>query len=141
MPSSSSPTISPQAALVYVMVIAAVADGQLKDSELSSIAQIARHLPVFNGLGPEDMERAVGDCATMLDQADGIDAVMGLAKQALPERLRETAYALACDIVAVDGLVAQEELRWLEILRDELGIDRLHAGGIERGARARYIAL
>jgi tellurite resistance protein len=141
MHSSSGPTISPQAALIYVMVIAAVADGQLNDRELGSFAEIARHLPVFNGLSPEDLERVVGDCAAMLDQADGIDAVLGLAKQALPERLRETAYALACDIVATDGAAAQEELRWLEMLRQELGIDRLHAGGIERGARARYITL
>lgn len=136
-----SAIISPQTALIYVMVIAAVADGQLKDSELDGIVRIARQLPVFENLSPEMINRYAGDCAAMLDQPDGIDAVIGLVKEALPERLKETAYALACDIVAVDGGAAQEELRWLELLRHEFGLDRLYAGAIERGARARYIRL
>jgi uncharacterized tellurite resistance protein B-like protein len=57
---------------------------------------------------------------------------------ALPDRLRETAYALACDVVAADGTAAQEELRLLEIMRHSLDIDRLNAAAIERGAAARY---
>ena len=46
--------------------------------------------------------------------------------------------ALACDIVAVDGHGRQEELRWLEMLRHELRVERLHAAAIERGAGVRY---
>jgi tellurite resistance protein len=134
-------TISPQTALVYVMVIAAVADGKLRNTELDTIGSIARILPAFKGFSREAINRAAGDCASMLDQEDGLDAVIGLVKEALPERLRETAYALACDVVAVDGWAAQEELRWLEMLRHELGLDRLHAGAIERGARARFVQL
>lgn len=136
-----SATISPQTALIYVMVIAAVADGKLKDSELDGIVRIARQLPAFENLSAEMMNRYAGDCAALLDQPDGIDAAIGLIKKGLPERLNETAYALACDIVAVDGGAAQEELRWLELLRHELGLDRLYAGAIERSARARYIRI
>jgi tellurite resistance protein len=52
----------------------------------------------------------------------------------------ETAYAVACDIVAADGEANQEELRMLEMIRFRLDVDRLTAAAIERGARARHMA-
>lgn len=130
-------TISYQTALIYVMVIAALADGKLKDSELLNITELVKVLPVFHGYNHDKLFRIVGDCSALLDQDDGLEAVLGLVKEALPEKLYETAYAIACDVVAVDGSVAQEELRWLELLRNRLDISRLHAAAIERGSKAR----
>jgi len=131
-------TITPQNALVYAMVIAAVADGRLKDSEVAAIEVAVRHLPIFQDYSTDAMRIATGDCVALLDEEDGIEAALGLVKEALPPEWCETAYALACDIVAVDGQGRQEELRWLEMLRHELGVERLHAAAIERGSRARY---
>jgi len=131
-------TITPQNALIYAMVIAAVADGKLKDSEIAAVDVAVRHLPIFRGYGIDAMQTAIGDCVALLDQDDGIDAVLGLVKEALPADWAETAYAFACDIIAVDGHGRQEELRWLEMLRHELGVERLHAAAIERGAGVRY---
>ncbi len=133
-----SSVINHQTALVYVMVIAALADGKLKDSELFNITEVAKTLPVFQGCHHDQLLRAIGDCSALLDQTEGLEAVLGLIKEALPERLRETAYALACDVVAADGTAAQEELRWLELLLNRLDISRLHAAAIERGSKARY---
>lgn len=130
--------ISYQTALIYAMVIAAMADQKVMDTELLNIREIVRTLPVFNDYDVKKLTRVAGDCAALLDQEDGLDAVIGLIKEALPEKLRETAYALACDIVAVDGKAEQEELRWLELLRHQLNISRLHAAAIERSSRARY---
>jgi hypothetical protein len=42
---------------------------------------------------------------------------------------------------AADGTIRGGELRLLEEIRDELDIDRLHAGAIERGARARHMTI
>lgn len=131
-------TITPHNALIYAMVIAAVADGKLKESEVAAIEVMVRHLPIFQDYSIDAMRIATGDCVALLDEEDGIDAVLGLVKEALPPDWAETAYALACDMVAVDGHGRQEELRWLEMLRHEIGVERLHAAAIERGARARY---
>ena len=60
-------------------------------------------------------------------------------RDALPERLNETAYALACDVVAADGKLPDMELRMLEEVREELAVDRLHAAAIEWGARVRHL--
>lgn len=132
-------TINYQTALVYVMVIAAFADSKLKDSELNNIVEIINTLPIFRGYCIETIKRAIGDCRFMLDQEDGLDAVLGLVKEALPENLRETAYTLACDVIAADGSAEQEELRWLALLANQLSISKLHAAALERGSRARYM--
>jgi hypothetical protein len=56
----------------------------------------------------------------------------------LSPRLKETAYALAVEVAASDLLVGKEELRFLAILRDALGLDKLLTAAIERSAIARY---
>ncbi len=115
-----SSTISYQTALIYAMVVAALADRKLLPSELVSLKELVHILPIFKGYNVTKLSRIAGDCAAILEQEDGLDAVIGLIKEALPIKLRDTAYALACDIVAVDGTAAQEELEWLAILRDRL---------------------
>ena len=57
---------------------------------------------------------------------------------ACADRLHETAYALAVEVAAADLHVEQEELRFLQMLRDRLDLDSLTVAAIERGARARY---
>jgi hypothetical protein len=61
-----------------------------------------------------------------------------MVAEALPAYLYETAYALAVEVAAVDLDVQQEELRFLQMLRDRLGLDKLTIAAIERGARARH---
>jgi hypothetical protein len=77
----------------------------------------------------------------MLKGEDGLDKILKLVRAALPERLRETAYALACDVAAADGKVTVEESRLLDMIRYELQVGKLVAAAIERGARARHMTL
>ncbi len=134
-------TISHHTALVYTMVLVSAADSDMTDSELFTIGEIARTLPVFKDYDSERLPKAAEDCAELLGQEGGLDTVIGLIQDALPEKLRETAYAMACDVAAADGKVGQEELKLLQFLRHQLGVGRLPAAAIERGARARYMRL
>ena len=127
-----------QTALIYTMVLMSAADRDMRDSELYSIGEIVRTLPVFEGFDIDGLPRAAEDCAALLGSDRGMDTVVELARDALSPNLRETAYALACDIAAADGRVSPEEARLLELLRHRFDIDRLTAAAIERGARARF---
>jgi len=70
---------------------------------------------------------------------EDLERAFELIKSSLPAKLRETAYALGCDVALADGgELTQETLRVLELIRHRLDIDRLVAAAIERGARARY---
>ena len=130
--------INHHVALIYAMVLGAAADGALADSELEMIQGIVQHLPIFEDFEQGNLAQVASACTELLTVEDGIDAVIAQIKENLPDRLRATAYALACDVVAADGEATQEELRYLEILRHDIGVDRLTAAAIERGAGARY---
>lgn len=130
--------IDHQTALIYVMVLASASDTDMTDAELRRIGHITSNLPIFRGYKPEVLMKAAEDCAGLLDDDDGLDNAFDVIRKSLPGKLRETAYALACDVVAADGEVHQEELRFLELARHRLDVDRLTAAGIERGARARF---
>ncbi len=64
-----------------------------------------------------------------------------LIRANLPEKLRETAYAVALEVAAADLDVRPEETRFLEMLREALDLDRLTTVAIERGIRARNLVL
>jgi len=131
-------TISHHAALVYVMVVVSAADGAMSDKELAAIGELTRRLPVFKGFDRDRLLALAQDCGTILQEEDGLSAVLGLVKEALPDHLRETAYWLALEVALTDSRVALEEVRVIEALRRALELDRLTAAALERGARARY---
>jgi tellurite resistance protein len=133
------PPLSPQDSLVALMVAVSVADSQIRTAELLNIQQQVHTLPVFAGYDIDRMQRIAQVVFDLFEEEDGLDALFGLIREALPDRLRETAYALACDVAAADGKLEQTELRMLEEVRHELAIDRLAAAAIERGARARHM--
>tara|TARA_E500000318_G_scaffold35630_1_gene34762 strand:+ start:2853 stop:3257 length:405 start_codon:yes stop_codon:yes gene_type:complete len=130
--------ITTHSALIYAMVLSAAADGSVGDEELETISEIINVLPIFQDFEIGNFGEIAGSCIDMLSETDGLDAAVDQIKRTLPEKLRATAYALACDVVAADGTATQEELRFLEILRHEIDVDRLTAAAIERGSAARY---
>lgn len=129
---------SAQDALVAVMVGVSASDSNPTTRELLSIQRMIESLPVFERY---DLDRLPIVGRTVFDlftEEDGLDALFGLVRDALPPSLRETAYALACDVAAADGHAFQAELRFLQELRHEMNVDRLHAAAIERGSSARH---
>ena len=133
--------ISHHAALIYTMVLASASDRNMTDAELETIGDTIGHLPIFKDYSRKLLPKTASACAELLDDEDGLEKALDLIKAALPEKLRETAYALACDVVASDGHASQEELRMLELIRHRLDLDRLAATAIERGVRAHYMRL
>ncbi len=126
------------AALIYTMVMVSAADSNMTDSELHAIGDIVRRLPVFTDFDEDELPKIAQSCATMLNEDDGFETVLTVIFEALPAKLRETAYALACDVAAADLDIVESEMTVLQQLRWRLSIDRLTAAAIERGARARH---
>ena len=129
---------NPQEALVCAMVLMAASDQQMSDSELMMMSRLVQELPAFSDFHPSEIANVTEACLALLDQTDGLDAACNLIRDALPQRLRETAYLLACEVAAADGDLTQEELQFLQDFRIAMDLDRLVAGAIERAARARY---
>lgn len=137
----ASRALDPQDSLVAVMLAASASDENIGAAELLAIESIVDHLPVFAGYDKDRLRRVTGIVSELFGEEDGLDALFGLVRDALPPKLYETAYALACEVTAADGTLRDEELRLLEEIRHELKIDRLAAAAIERGTRARHLTL
>ena len=134
----SDETLSPQRALIYIMVVMAAADREMADRELKRVGDQVRNLPVFAEFDEGELVPSAEECAAQLGREGGLDRFLDIVVGSLPVSLAETGYALACEIAAADLKVEQEELRLLRILRDRLGIDRLAASAIERAVKARH---
>ena len=133
--------LSHHEALIYVMVTMSAVDRKMSDVELRRIGQAVSNLPVFRDFHEENLVQTAEACGEILGQDGGLDRVLDMVVDALPERLKETAYALALEVAAADLEVEEEEARFLELLQERLGLQRLIATAIERGIRARHVTL
>lgn len=128
-------------ALIYTMVVMAAADRDMTDAELKTIGEMVQFLPVFKGYDLGRLTEAAEAVAGLLAHEDGLDRMLDLVEESLPQKLHETAYALACEVAAADMTISQEELRLLEMMRHRLAVGRLPAAAIERATRARHMVL
>jgi tellurite resistance protein len=120
------------------MVMASAVDGHMGDEELAHIGGLVQSLPAFDGFDSDRLVTVSQACSTLLSREDGLDAALKLIRKSLPEKLHDTAYALAVEVSAADLRLKREELRFLSRLRDSLSLDKLTCAAIERGAIARY---
>jgi tellurite resistance protein len=131
-------TISTQQALIYIMVTMSGVEGKINSTELAEIGHVVKSLPIFKDFDSTRLTTVAQECGEMLQEPEGMMTVLGLARDQLSLKLRETAYALAVEVAAADMMVGKEELRFLAILRDTLGLDKLVTAALERSVIARY---
>jgi uncharacterized membrane protein YebE (DUF533 family) len=125
-------------ALVLTMVLVSAADGGITDREIGVMAGQVQTLPIFYDFTTEQLTEVTDAAVGLLREPNGLDHAARLIREALTPNLRETAYALACEVIAGDRGAKESSLRMLEFVRDELGLDPLVWAAIERGVRARH---
>jgi hypothetical protein len=125
-------------ALVLTMVLVAAADGGMTDREIGVMSGQVQTLPVFHDFTTDRLGVATDAAVRLLDEEDGLQRAGRLMRSALAPHLRETAYALACEVVAASEVAKQRTLEMLDFVRNELQLDPLIAAAIERGVRARH---
>lgn len=130
--------ISAEQALIYTMVTMSGVEGSINRIELAGIGQLVKHLPAFRHFDEARLTTVAQEAGEILQEPEGLQTVLSLVRDALSPKLRETAYALAVEVAAADLAVGREELRFLAMLRDTLGLDKLVTAALERSAIARY---
>lgn len=131
------PLPSPHEALIYLMVITSASDRDMTDVELARIGDVVRTWPVFMDFNQDRLVGIAQDCQKSLHEKDGLEGVLALVAEALPERLRDTAYAAAFEVAAIDLEMRLEEVRVLQLIRLKLDLDTLTVAAIARAAKAR----
>lgn len=125
-------------ALVLTMVLVAAADGGITDREIGVMSGQVQTLPAFQDFTTEQLRSVTNAAVNLLNEDDGLQHAALLIRGALEPRLRETAYVLACEVVAANHVARQRTLEMLDFVRVELHLDPLVAAAIERGVRARH---
>jgi uncharacterized membrane protein YebE (DUF533 family) len=120
------------------MVLVAATGGGITDREIGVMSGLVQTLPVFRTFSTDRLQTAAEAAVGLLDEEEGLAHAAKLIRGALEPRLRETAYALACEVAAADRFAEQDCLRMLEFVRVELNLDPLVTAAIERSARARH---
>lgn len=124
-------------ALIHLMVIAASSDAKVSDRELEIISRLVSRAPVFDNFDRSGLGEVAAHAIDLIKDSSNLEGVMKMVLEGLPERLHDTAYALAVEVATVDLHLEQAELRFLEMIRDGLNLDNLTAAAIETSARAR----
>lgn len=136
-PLECRPMLTKHAALIHTMVLVSAADRKMPDVEMGLIGRLVKYLPVFRDFDIDKLPETAQGVAVVLQMNDGLDRELDMIAAALSPHLRETAYALACEVAAIDRRVPLEELRLLHRLRDAFKLDPLLAAAIERATIAR----
>ena len=130
--------LDPQEALVCTMVLVAAAGAGISDREIGVMAGLVQTLPAFFDFSSERLDLATDTAVQLLREEDGLKHAARLIRDALEPRLRETAYALACEVIAADTKADQDSLHMLALVREELHLEPLIATAIERATKARH---
>lgn len=134
-------TLNPSEAIIYLMVMTSASDGDMQDDELRTIGRVVRSFPLFSEGDEQGLVSTAAACGRLMSSQDGLHKVFDAAKAALPNHLRETAYAAMVDVVTADGNLDMTELHMLELARTKLEISDEGAGAIEHAARVRHATL
>jgi tellurite resistance protein len=113
--------LSQAEAIAAIALAATASDGNLSDEQARGILSVLSGMKLFKYYSNDEISRMFEKLLNIL-KWEGINALFHSAKESLPYDLRETAFALATDLVLADGVSPQEELEFLNDLSQDLGI-------------------
>ncbi|MGB3201286.1 MAG: tellurite resistance TerB family protein [Nodosilinea sp.] len=108
-------TISPAEALASIALVAIAADGYLAEQEGQDMTMLLSRMALFSSYSSEALQRLF-DLLLMRLKREGPGALINQARGVLPPDLRETAFAIATDLVLSDRTVTPQEQSFLEDL-------------------------
>lgn len=137
----AAPNLTPQEAVIYLMVMASASDGRMSERELRSIGRVVRSFPLFSDADEENLVDMAEACGALMSSEGGLQKVLTAAASSLPNHLGETAYAAVVEVITADENLDMTEIRVLELIRNALDVSDDGAAAIEHAARARHMTL
>lgn len=111
------------AALIDVMVLAASADGAVRETEMRALVTRVIERPEFDGTHAKDLGVLIEASAKRLSHARKLEDVLSSLRERLPDhRNRLLAFGLAASVVLADRKATKTELGLLTSVQTSLGI-------------------
>lgn len=130
--------MSPQRAILLVMLEGVFADNWESKEETLLLQQIMAKSPVYSeNTDTDDIALLEQARHYRLNQPDALDRAVDY----LPEELKETAFAMAGEIIFADGIVHEKEVKFIEGLAKKLNIPNSKAKAVITTFEMLYRAL
>lgn len=114
--------LSRQEAFTGILLGASACDGHISRDEARGLSDLTLRMRLFENVSPNKWDAIVDGLMKLLKREGPLKLVDHCAK-ALPDGLKECAFANACDLVLSDGTVEAEEKDFLDHLQQALGLD------------------
>ena len=110
-------------ALIALLIGAMDASGHVSAAEAARAHNIIWSTRRFRRRDGDDVGRRIGRTKTLIER-QGASRVIEAGARTIPPRLRPAAFAVAADLVLVDGRMEPAEARFLRQLASDLGLRR-----------------
>ena len=121
-PTRIKPISFSQAEAMAAIAVAAVASsGKILDVETERALWLLSQLELFKGHSQPKITKMVDNLFNVLGKT-GLDNLVAIANESLQVKYKETAFAMATDVVLVDGVFGGREQVFLKDLRKVLDI-------------------
>ncbi|MBN9520721.1 tellurite resistance TerB family protein [bacterium] len=108
-------------AFAGILLAASAVDGHIASEEISTLINTISRMKLYSNFNDDKYGRMFDRLMKMLKKHGAIELTERCAPE-VPDDLRETVFANACDIVLADGVVEDEERELIEKLQNELEI-------------------
>jgi len=110
-------------AFIALLIAAMDASGHVSAEEAARAHNIIWSMRRFRHRSGETVGRTIERMRTLVEKHGTVSVIHAAARQ-IPSRLRPAAFAVATDLVLVDGRMERLEGRFLRQLAVDLGLDR-----------------
>ena len=104
-----------------VLLSAVASDGHISDEEVRGLCTILGRMRLYDNWTNDKFNSMINRMLGMIKR-EGPEEVLGRCAPALPEDMRETAFANACDLLLADGGIEDAEREFLDSLQRKLEI-------------------
>jgi uncharacterized tellurite resistance protein B-like protein len=114
--------LSVREAATTILVASVACDGALTPEERIRLNALLSSMRLYRDVADEELQRLI-DGATHAIAQYGAEELLPACALTVPEDLRAPLFALAVELVFVDGRVAEREKQFIDVLQKAFGID------------------
>ncbi|MEW4489315.1 tellurite resistance TerB family protein [Thalassoglobus sp. JC818] len=114
--------LTSQEAFAGILLGASACDGHIADDEVQGLVTALIRMKLYERMNEKQFNSMLNKLHGVIKKK-GVDFLIEGCAAGLPDGLGNTAFANACDIVLADGVVEEDEKKFIENLRRSLKID------------------
>lgn len=119
-------SFGPQEGFAGVLLCSSACDGHISGDEVQVLMMKLSRMKLYQRVSESRFNNMMDRLMGVLKRG-GPEKLLEKAHAAVPPELRETAFANACDIVLVDGIVEDDEKEFIDNLMIKFEMDRKRA--------------